>query len=182
VCEKSGYVAGALLFDITFGTNALGLKLGAFTTVGPDGSTRVLGAVLTLREDAESFTWARGDRDSATASRREERPQAAIVRSYGRAAAHANQLADVASAGAALAEDTLGGLIDTDGIQLFNTQFKGRLKYVRAVCVLTEIHGNWDDDEHMSSACHSGPNANTTDADPRRRRPRRRGMALQDSG
>ena len=58
VCEKSGYVAGALLFDITFGTNALGLKLGAFTTVGPDGSTRVLGAVLTLREDAESFTWA----------------------------------------------------------------------------------------------------------------------------
>lgn len=56
--EQSGYAAGALLFDITFGTNARGLKLGAFTTVGPDGSTRILAAVMTLREDTESFTWA----------------------------------------------------------------------------------------------------------------------------
>ena len=54
----SGYAAAALLFDITFGTNAQGLKLGAFTTVGPDGSTRILAAVMTLREDTESFTWA----------------------------------------------------------------------------------------------------------------------------
>jgi hypothetical protein len=58
VSEESGYAAGALLFDITFGTNARGLKLGAFTTVGPDGSTRILAAVMTLREDTASFTWA----------------------------------------------------------------------------------------------------------------------------
>lgn len=58
VSEQFGSAAGALLFDITFGTNERGLKLGAFTTVGPDGSTRILAATMTLREDTESFTWA----------------------------------------------------------------------------------------------------------------------------
>jgi hypothetical protein len=60
VGQRQGYAESALLFDITFGTNALGLKLGAFTTVGPDGSTRILGATMTLREDAVSFEWAFG--------------------------------------------------------------------------------------------------------------------------
>ena len=60
VGERLGYADGALLFEITFGTNALGLKLGAFTTVGPDGSTRILCAMMTLREDAVSFEWAFG--------------------------------------------------------------------------------------------------------------------------
>lgn len=47
-----------VLFDMTWGTNIYGMKLGCFTTIGRDSRTIILAACIILREDLESFNWA----------------------------------------------------------------------------------------------------------------------------
>lgn len=44
-------------YDITFGTNRVGLKLGLGTCVDPEGHTRILFGSLLMRQNLEAFTW-----------------------------------------------------------------------------------------------------------------------------
>jgi hypothetical protein len=47
-----------VLYDTTWGTNAYGMKLGCFTTIGRDGQTIILAVTLLMHENDDSFVWA----------------------------------------------------------------------------------------------------------------------------
>mmetsp|Transcript_17612 Transcript_17612/g.43805 ORF Transcript_17612/g.43805 Transcript_17612/m.43805 type:complete len:178 (-) Transcript_17612:811-1344(-) len=47
----------ALQYDTTWGTNTWGMKLGCFTTVNPDGSTRILAGSIIMQETTATFEW-----------------------------------------------------------------------------------------------------------------------------
>lgn len=47
-----------IMFDTTWGTNRYNMKLGFFTTVGLNGETLILAAVIAMHETRSSFQWA----------------------------------------------------------------------------------------------------------------------------
>ncbi|KAG8463993.1 hypothetical protein KFE25_000161 [Diacronema lutheri] len=47
-----------IMFDTTWGTNRYNMKLGFFTTVGLNGETLILAAVIMMHETRSSFQWA----------------------------------------------------------------------------------------------------------------------------
>ena len=56
--EWSDCADNVLLFDVTWGTNRSGMKLGCFTTVGKSGHTVILAFALLDSESVSAFQWA----------------------------------------------------------------------------------------------------------------------------